>query len=155
MSARQLATLLLAACLAAAAQAESLGSAASSASSAGSASSGSLSDSVNGSSRSSTGKQVADGDYRVIEMAEAAGKPGFVQLRLRAVEAEVGEFTLTLPAQALRPQALGVGDVVHARNRVWGLEFARTLPTSGAGEPFFLALNDEALRDLRSHALSL
>lgn len=155
MSARLLATLFVAAGLAATAQAESLGSAASSASSAGSASSGSLSDSVQGSSRSSGGQQVADGDYRVIEMAEAAGKPGFVTLRLRAAAADAGEFTLTLPAQALQPQALGVGDVVHARNRTYGLEFARTLPATGAREPFFLALTDAARRELRSQALSL
>lgn len=155
MSARLITTLFLAAGLAATAQAESLGSAASSASSAGSASSGSLSDSVQGSSRSSGGQQVADGDYRVIEVAEAVGKPGFVQLRLRAEAAEAATFTLTLPVGALATPALGVGDVVHARNRPYGLEFARTLPATGAREPFFLALTDAAQRELRSQALSL
>jgi len=152
---RLIAAVVLSMGLAAVAQAESLGSAASSASSAGSASSGSLSDSVQGSSRSSGGQQVADGDYRVIEMAEVPGKPGFVQLRLRADAADAGNFTLTVPAQALGSQALGVGDVVHARNRSYGLEFARTLPATGAREPFFLALTDAAQRELRSQALSL
>lgn len=155
MSARLLAILVLTAGLAGTAHAESLGSAASSASSAGSASSGSLSDSVQGSSRSSGGQQVADGDYRVIGMAEAAGRPGFVRLRLRAEATADDTFTLTVPAQALAPQALGVGDVVHARNRPYGLEFARTLPATGAREPFFLALTDAAQRELRSQALSL
>lgn len=135
--------------------AESLGSAASSAASAGSSASGSVSDSVKGSSNSSTGKtQVADGEYRVIDMAQAADRPGFVQLQLRSADAVAGEFTLTVPQQALKSQTLAVGDIVQARNRDYGLEFAH-VQTTGARQTFFLALNDAAMREMRSQALSL
>ena len=80
-------SLLIAACCAAApALALDLtSSTASSASSAGSASVGSVSDSLRSSSQSSAGpRQMADGPYRVIEMAEVAGRPGDVRLTLRA-----------------------------------------------------------------------
>lgn len=79
--------LLVAACCAAApALALDLtSSTASSASSAGSASVGSVSDSLRSSSQSSAGpRQMADGPYRVIEMAEVAGRPGEVRLTLQA-----------------------------------------------------------------------
>ena len=49
---------------------------ASSASSAASESIGSLSDSLRGSSNSSDKKKVAEGDYRIIEVAAIAEKPG-------------------------------------------------------------------------------
>ncbi len=135
--------------------AESLGSAASSAASAGSSAAGSASDSIKGSSNSSTGNtQVADGEYRVIEMAQAADRPGFIELQLRGADAAAGAFTLIVPQQALKLQTLAVGDIVQARNRDYGLEFARVQAT-GTRETFFLALNDAAMREMRSHALSL
>lgn len=60
-------------------------STASSASSAGSASVGSLSDSLRSSSQSSAGpRQMADGAYRVIEVAEVEGLPGQLRLTLQA-----------------------------------------------------------------------
>ena len=55
---------------------------ASSASSAGSASLGSVSDSSKGSSKSSTGgTKVAEGDYKVIEVAALAGQPGMLRVQ--------------------------------------------------------------------------
>ncbi len=148
--------LLAAAALVAPAHAESIGSAASSAASAGSAASGSLSDSLKGSSGSSKGDaKVADGEYRVIDVAAAVGKPGFVELRLRAGDTDAAsEFALTVPQAALGAQGMNVGDVVVARNRAYGLEFARA-QTDGGREPFFLALNDAWMRELRSQPLSL
>ena len=155
----RLATLgLLAAALSTSAFAESLGSAASSAAS---SASGSVSDSVQGSSKSSSGEtKVADGAYRVLEVAQA-DKPGHLALRLQLADARkeaesdaAGAFTLRLPQTALGPQGIAVGDIVRVRNRAYGLEFARA--TQGAEPaPFFLALTDATLRELRSHALSL
>jgi hypothetical protein len=133
---------------ASAARAESF---ASSASSAGSASLGSLSDSVRGSSRSSSGddKKVAEGDYRVIEVVDAADRPGHLQLRLQAVAqpGEAGALWLTLPRQTLAPRGMAVGDVVVARPRPYGVEFARA---DGAQAPvaFFLVLADDWHREL-------
>ncbi len=124
---------------------------ASSASSAGSASIGSLSDSVRGSSRSSSGddKKVAEGDYRVLEVADAADRPGHLQLKLQAVAqpGEEGTLWLTLPRQALAPRGLAAGDVVIARQRPYGVEFARA-DAAQVREAFFLVLADDWHREL-------
>jgi len=137
-------------------RAESLASSASSAglsaSSAGSASSGSASDSLNNSSKSSTGTTTADGDYRVIEVAELAGRPGMLQLTLRAADADQG-LTLKLPRQALAPHGIAIGDVVQVRTRDYGLEFARG--DDGAREPFFLVLRDDWQRELEPRPVTL
>ena len=129
---------------------------ASSASSAGSASSGSVSDSLNTSSRSSTRTNTADGDYRVIEVAELPERPGMLQLTLHAAAAqgEHHEFQLKLPRQALGSRGIAAGDIVNVRNRDYGLEFARA-NGDRAREPFFLVLNDDWHRELEPRALSL
>ena len=139
--------------------AESIAStAASSASSAGSASVGSLSDSVQGSSRSSMpdGK-VAEGDYRVTDIVTLADAPERLQLLLRPLDAapdEAPTVVLTLPRQTLEGRALGRGDTVRVQHRRFGLEFARQLD-AGRLEPFYLALADDWLRDLQARPLSL
>jgi hypothetical protein len=127
---------------------------ASSASSAGSASLGSLSESVKGSSRSSSGEtQVAEGDYRVIAVVELADQPDRLRLKLQATArpGEAGELWLTLPRQALAQRALAAGDLVSARQRPYGVAFAR----ADANEAFFLVLADDWHRDLDPHALTL
>ena len=129
---------------------------ASSASSAGSASSGSASDSLNTSSKSSTGTKTADGDYRVIEVAVVADRPGMLQLTLQGTAA-VGaahEFTLRLPRQALEPRGIAAGDIVNVRNRDYGLEFARS-DKREVREPFFLVLSDDWHRELEPRPVTL
>ena len=135
---------------------------ASSASSAGSASSGSVSDSLQGSSNSSKGdNKVADGEYRVIDIAEAPGRPGMLRLKLQAQAtpreaSQAGEWQLTLPAAAVAARPLAVGDVVAARNRPYGVEFAYAAPaTSTTPEPFFLVLADEWQRELAPRRVAL
>ena len=157
MFASRCAVVLMCAALAAPTWADSF---ASSASSAGSASIGSVSDSIGRSSKSSTrDTQTADGDYRVIEVAELTDRAGIVQLTLQATAPVVGqgerdEFLLRVPRDALQPRGIGAGDVVHVRNREYGLEFARTLPGQ-ARAAFFLALRDDWHRELDSRAVSL
>jgi hypothetical protein len=151
---------------------------ASSASSAGSASLGSLSDSVEGSSKSSSGEtKVADGDYRVIEIAELAdsadpatakpsdasdagagltrsvGHPTLLQLKLQATAqaGEQGALWLTLPRQALAQHRLVAGDIVSARQRPYGVEFSR----ADSREAFFLVLAGDWQRELDPRAVSL
>jgi len=119
------------------AHAESL---ASSASSAGSASLGSISDSIHGSSDSSSpANKVAEGDYRIIEVAEAAGRPGMLRLQLQATERAGGAFTLDLPQATVAQRELAAGDVITARHRPYGLAFSR----QNTDEPFFLVLADD------------
>jgi len=128
---------------------------ASSASSAGAASSGSASDSLGNSSKSSTRTNTADGDYRVIEVAELAARPGMLQLTLQATAPGAGdELVLKLPRQALEPRGISAGDIVQVRNRDYGLEFARANGTQ-AREPFFLVLDDDWQRELEPHPVSL
>lgn len=127
---------------------------ASSASSAGSASVGSLSDSVQGSSKSSSGDtKVADGDYRVVEVAEMAERPGMLRLKLQATarDGDAGELWLTLPRQALATRPLVAGEVVSARQRPYGVEFARGEPH----EAFFLVLAADWPRELAPSPVSL
>lgn len=147
----------------------------------GSASMRSLSDSVEGSSRSSTGDtRKAAGQYRLIELAERADRPGQVTLRLRRdagptagvataqaaaqatglvaagsaapVAEAADELLLHVPAEALAARPLAVGDQVVARARSYGLWFAQRA-ADGADRPFFLALHDDWQGELGSRAL--
>ena len=127
---------------------------ASSASSAGSASSGSISDSIDRSSDSSKrDKQVAEGDYRIVEVAAVADRPGMLRLKMQptAPHGEAGGFSLDLPQPTFDQQGLAPGAIVSARHRAYGLEFAR----ADTHEPFFLVLADDWQRELESHAVTL
>lgn len=129
---------------------------ASSASSAGSASSGSLSDSVQASSDSSTGKErVAEGEYRVIEVADVAERPLHQRLRLQALQrrgdAAPAWFTLDLPRETVSAHGLARGHVVAARHRPYGLEFAH----AATRQAFFLALADDWQRELAPRPIGL
>jgi hypothetical protein len=146
-------------CLAAApALADSL---VSSASSAGSESLGSSSDSSRASSNSSRRdndddrRNQTEGDYRVIEVAALAERAGVVRLRLLpaapgGVADHRGEVWLDVPQRALAPRGLASGDIVSARPRPYGVEFAR----AETREPFFLLLEDDWYRELAAHAVT-
>ena len=133
-------------------------SGASSASSAGSASLGSLSNSVTGSSKSSSpADKVAAGDYRVTEVAELADRPGMLRLQLQPMLArnDAGPIWLTLPRQALAQRALLAGDIVSAQHRPYGVEFAHGAEAARGREAFFLVLADDWFGELAPRALSL
>jgi len=131
-------------------------SSASSASSEGvSTSVGSSSTSIQKSSDSSSSKddKVADGDYRIIAVADAPARPVAVRLKLRPVDgaAQAGEFYLYMPQVAFDESRLGTGSVVTAKARAYGTEFAAT----ASQRPFFLVLADEWFRELRTKVVSL
>lgn len=155
-SARRLAALASLACALAAPPcvADSLASSASSASSAGSASLGSLSHSIGDSSDASSRRtQVASGDYRIVEMAELGERPGLLRLRLQPLDADGGRRTalrLDVPRATVAQQRLATGDVVTARKRPYGWEFAHA-----AGAAFFLVLADDWLHELAPRAVAL
>lgn len=131
--------------------------AASSASDSASTSVGSLSTSIGKSSESSTGdKDVAAGDYRVLDVATLAERPGQVRLRLQALAdpqaaAAADEFFLYLPQQTFEQGRLARGEVVSARARAYGLEFAR----ADTREAFYLVLRDDWHHELGSRAVVL
>lgn len=130
-------------------------SAVSSASSAGSASSGSVSDSLSGSSNSSGGGQrkVADGAYRIIDIAaapERAGVIGRTRLTLQADDPQQ-RVVLDLPQATFAAELLAVGDAMYAQNRPYGIEFGR----GDTRQPFYLVLADQWYGELASRPVSL
>jgi hypothetical protein len=149
-SAATLAALL--ACVAAApAHADS--SVASSASESISTSFAKLSDSLSDSSASSSpGQHQAKGDYKVIDVAEVDGRPNMLRLRLQPLEPaqQGGEVQLVLPRQAADAGHVTKDAVVTALQRPYGIAFA----THPAHEAFFLALDDEWMRELRTNPVS-
>lgn len=120
----------------------------SSAAEAGSSASGSVSDSLRGSSNSSSGdERRAEGRYRVTEVAQAdaAGK---LRLKLEREGAEPVE--LTLPRQALAARAVAVGDEVQATPQPYGVAFAH----ADTGKAFFLVLEDAWHRELPARVVT-
>ena len=132
-------------------------SASSEASGSSSTSVGSLSNSVGKSSDSSSGKDkaVAEGDYRVIEVAAAADQPGKLRVQLQATadDSVNGALFLTLPQAAVARGQLSRGAVVSARQRAYGVEFAAGV--GSAREPFFLVMRDDWFRELDSKPVVL
>jgi len=127
-------------------------SVASSASSAGSASSASISDSIGGSSNSSSGdRRVAAGEYRVIDIAQAPAKAGTTRMTLRAVAEAGREFYLDVPDRALAERRVNRGELVQVNERVYGYEFAY----ADSQRPFFLALQDDWYRELGSRQVTI
>ena len=122
-------------------------SVASTAASATSSAAGSASTSLQGSSNSSSkATTAAAGDYRIDAVTLAADRPGMVRLALRplAQDRQRAEFVLVLPQVTLDREGLARGDAVSARERPYGLEFART----ETRQPFFLVLADAWHREL-------
>ena len=156
---------LIALAVAGAAHAES--SASSAASNSVSASVGSVSTSFNASSdASSPGRPVKAGAYRVIDMAQATGREGFVQLTLRAEAGAAGsaadepasaqDAILFLPLATVANAALAVGQVIQAHARPYGLELTRQgAAGERAGETFFLVVADEVYRELQTRVVKL
>lgn len=127
---------------------------ASSASSAASKSVGSLSDSLTGSSTSSTGgPKVAEGTYRIERVAAVPGSDGKLRLELQATATpgEQGRASLTLPAEIVGAQQLAVAGTVELRHKPFGMEVAR----ADTRTAFFLLLADGWKDDLESRAVTL
>lgn len=139
---------LACACVSVSASADSL---ASSASGASSASSGSVSDSLSSSSNSSGGNQrkVADGHYRIIDIAATPGQAGRTRLTLQGEQAQ--QVVLDLPHNTFAAQQLAQGDSMYAQNRVYGIEFGR----ADTHQPFYLVLADAWYGELASRPVTL
>jgi hypothetical protein len=131
------------------AHAESFASSA--ASSAGSASSGSVSASLRGSSKSSfDGDKVAEGDYRITEIAQVGDRAGFTRVTMQGDDAQQ-RIVLELPQATFTKERLGLGDFVYAQPRTYGTAFAR----GDTREAFYLVLADDWYRGLAARPVSL
>lgn len=129
--------------------AELFTSMASSAGSAASSASDSIGHSSGGGGRD---RRLAEGEYRVIGVEQVPGRPDATGLRLRATETGIArEFVLNLPRQAQGARPLAAGDLVQARERPYGFEFAR----GDTREAFFLVLNDDWYEEMDSRPLAL
>ena len=138
------AALLLAASLPAGAAS----SASSASSDAGSASIGSVSTSFEKSSASSRAdRRAAAGDYRLLEVAQAANRPGMARMKLQSLADEQAEFFLYLPQPAAEQSRLSAGAVVTVKERAYGFEFAG----QATQEAFFLVVTDDWLRELQTN----
>lgn len=127
-----------------------------------SASVGSVSTSFNASSdASSPGRPVAAGAWRVMDMAAAPGREGFVRLALRAEAGGAAgtndEAVLFLPHETVARAALAVGQIIHARERSYGLELAsgETAERAQRAAAFFLVVADDVYRELQTRPVKL
>ena len=121
------------------------------ASSAGSASSGSVSASLRGSSKSSfDGDKVAEGDYRITEVAEATGRAGFTRVAMQRDDTQQ-RIVLELPQATFAKEHLVPGDQVHAQQRTYGTAFAR----SDNRKAFYLVLADDWYGELAARPVDL
>jgi type IV secretory pathway TrbL component len=135
-----------------------------SASSASSTSVGSASASIGKSSDSSNSgakDRVAQGQYRVVDVAEMAHQPNMLRMRLQPLE--IGDalasnraqaFDLVLPRQAADQVQLAVGQTIATEHRPYGLAFAAVTAT-GNTSPFFLVLDDDWYRELESRPVGI
>jgi hypothetical protein len=107
--------------------------------------SGSIKNSSDGSSRTT---DVAAGDYKVIEMAAVAERPGTVRVKLQAVNDARGdgEFFLYVPQDAVDQGRIAAGRIVTAHTRPYGVEFA----SEATQKAFFLVLADDWYRELKT-----
>ena len=143
---------IIAAVLGAAMTAAHADSFASSASSAGSASIGSISDSFGASSNSSSGNdnKPRDGRYRLTDIGDTPGRAGIARLTMEG-DSPQQRIVLDLPKAVVQQQGLGRGDFVQAKNRDYGVEFAR----DDTRKAFYLVLADEWYNELAARKVSI
>ncbi|MDO9235516.1 MAG: hypothetical protein Q7U28_05695 [Aquabacterium sp.] len=115
---------------------------------------GSVSGSIKKLSESSSSKdKVAAGDYKVIDVATVADRPGMARLTLQAMgdTKSDGDFFLYLPQKTVDANHVTAGGVVEARVRPYGVEFA----IGEVRQAFFLVLEDDWYRELSTRPVVL
>lgn len=118
-------------------------------------SSNGISGSLRTSSNSSTKNDVAQGEYRVVQVA-AADTAGRVALKLQMAQAsgpatDDNAFLLLLPQATFERSGVSKGTVVQATQRGWGLEFAR----ADTRQAFFLVLQDRTVQELQTTPVTM
>jgi hypothetical protein len=102
---------------------------------------------------------VAEGDYTVIEVAEATDRPGQLRIKLQmtpvapssADRDTLEAFDLYVPQANPAARLLTQGQRIQARQRPYGVEFAQGTPA----QPFFLVLQDAWFQELHSQPVRL
>lgn len=115
---------------------------------------GSVSTSIKQSSDSISGEKTAQGPYEVMQVEQVAGQADTLRLSLRALQPGAQDIELLLPQQAYDRGNLGVGSVIEAQPREYGVAFAARTAT-GTAQPFFLVLHDAVFREFNTHRVTL
>jgi hypothetical protein len=116
---------------------------------------GSVSTSFNRSSKSSSNdRDMADGDYKLLDVAAAPELPGMARLTLQAVAqaGPDGQFVLYLPEKTVQQNRLSAGLVIAAHTRPYGLELAKA---DDSRQAFFLVMKDAWYQELQSNPVTL
>ncbi|MFT3801543.1 MAG: hypothetical protein QM766_10025 [Burkholderiaceae bacterium] len=119
---------------------------------------GSVSDSIKRSSDSSSKTvDMAEGDYRITQVALADGRPAMTRLTLQAAagddegDGDRDAIFLYVPTDIVERHALAQGGSITARHRPYGIEFT----AAREPQPFFLVVHDDVRRDLDHHVVTL
>ena len=114
---------------------------------------GSMSESLKESSKSSAKglNKIAQGDYRVLALAELPERPGVLRVTLQATADGQQDFELYLPRTAAQRGQLVQGAMVAARERPYGTEFV----SHTTQKPFYLVMADDWYRQLPNHPVTL
>jgi hypothetical protein len=118
---------------------------------------GASSTSIGRSSESSRRDRVAEGDYTIVEVADATDRPGLLRLTLRLAAPSAGAaaadetFDLYLPQSNPAARLLVQGQTIRARQRPYGVEFAHGDPQ----QAFFLVLQDAWFQELHTQQVHL
>lgn len=117
---------------------------------------GSSSTSLETSSRSSRANDdVAQGEYRLVDIDAVPERPATVRLTLQALASPgpSGAIRLHVPPDAVAQGRLEVGTVVTAWHRPYGIEFAAG--EASGRRAFFLALDEAWLAERQTRAVAL
>ena len=114
---------------------------------------GSMSDSVEPSSKSSANVvHLADGGYKITDIAAVDGHPGKMRLALQADgDSRDKDIYLYVPRDDYMRADLSVGQEIMATRQPYGVAFS----LGDVKQPFVVVLADDWVSDLRSNALSL
>lgn len=110
--------------------------------------SGSISDS---SRKSSRAVNNAAGDYKVVDVADAADKPGQQRVQLQPVDTNKPGLYLYLAKAELDQARIRPGQTVTAQERAYGLAFTR----AGGNDAFAVVLDEDARKELTPNPVTL
>lgn len=109
----------------------------------------SISGSVQNSSRAIA--NVAEGDYKVVAIAQAARQPGKTQLTLVPVTNKDTEpFNLLVTQADFKQSGVQTGQLVHAQQRPYGMTFAK----ADSKQPFALLLDPAWKNEIKPQLVS-
>jgi len=112
----------------------------------------SISDSISRASKSSSNAvNVAEGDYRIVDVAMAEGQPGKMRLTLQATaKPDDAGLYLFVPRNDYDHAALADGQIVTAAKRPYGMAFSK----AQTGQPFAVVLEQGWLKELSLHVVA-